>query len=441
MRLLIRYLRLEFVAVVFGFPAWTLAHDIPNARIERSTQLVLTPGRLIVEYEVVLAELTLAQDLRQLDAEPFVGDRPALFRRYALVAGPLNARGFLIHVDDREVDLRVIDFTIVVEDHPRIRFRFEATVPAQGRLALIDTNYASASGATRLALAVDPGMIVTGDRPPARVESIPWRSPWELSDQEENQTKRLRIDYRPRLAVESPPPGPATTAQSAVPPPARGAGLTRLLDQRSWTGAIGWWLTAFVLGMVHAIQPGHGKTLVAAASLDETGGMTRGVALGLVTAGCHLIGVVAVAGCLWVFETNRFGTIHLAIARTSGTLIAAVGLYRVGRHLAGFTAGHAHPAALAPGIWSLGLAAGFVPCWDAVALVVLASSIGQLGWGLILLVAFSLGLAMVLISVGWAAGRLRRTIAGRAWSSPSQRWLGFGSGVVLAAIGIGLLTS
>ena len=50
------------------------------------------------------------------------------------------------------------------------------------------------------------------------------------------------------------------------------------------------------------------------------------------------------------------------------------------------------------------MAGGLVPCWDAVALIVLAEAMGRLGLGVILLVAFSLGMAAVLVAVGWAAG-------------------------------------
>ena len=192
--------------------------------------------------------------------------------------------------------------------------------------------------------------------------------------------------------------------------------------------------------MVHALQPGHGKTLVVAASLGTAG---RGVRLGLFTAGCHLIGVVAVAAALWVFETERYGSIHAAIARTAGFAIAAVGMFRVGRHLAGIKSPHDHGgfAAGNGSIWGLGAAGGFVPCWDAVALVVVAHSVGRLGWGLALLVAFSLGLAAVLVAVGWLAGRLRAVVARRPSGRDPARWFGLASGLILAGIGLGLLAT
>lgn len=48
----------------------------------------------------------------------------------------------------------------------------------------------------------------------------------------------------------------------------------------------------------------------------------------------------------------------------------------------------------------MGLGGGLVPCWDAVLLLVAAAAIGRLDWALPLLVAFSLGLATVLVLLG-----------------------------------------
>ncbi len=418
-----------------------LAHDIPNARIDRSTQVSLGKNQIQVSYEVALAELTLAQDLRQLDETPFVGDRAALFDHYAGLVGPLNARGFLITVDGTEIELRSVEFAIHVEDHLRIAFEFAATIPTQGHLRLTDTNYASSEGSTRLGLRVAPALVVAGDLPPTEVSSVPWRPVWEMTDQQERQSKQLDIAYRPRDVVADRIPVSLATPISLPLPQSPAVGLTRLLDRPAGIGAVGWLISAFVLGAVHAIQPGHGKTLVAAATLDGSRGAARGVALGLITASCHLISVAAIAALLWWVESKQVTAIHLTIARASGCLIAAVGAFRAGRALAGIKQPHDHGGTgrRNASVWTLGLAGGFVPCWDAVALVVLASSIGQLSWGLTLLVAFSLGLAAVLVGVGLVAAQIRSGIERAQLSGDIQRWLGLGSSLILLVIGLRLL--
>ena len=52
------------------------------------------------------------------------------------------------------------------------------------------------------------------------------------------------------------------------------------------------------------------------------------------------------------------------------------------------------------GLLSLGISGGIVPCVDALIGLLFAISLGKLAWGLIILCAFSLGLAAVLVAIG-----------------------------------------
>ncbi len=92
----------------------------------------------------------------------------------------------------------------------------------------------------------------------------------------------------------------------------------------------------------------------------------------------------------------------------------------------------------------LGIAGGLVPCWDAVLLVVLSAVTGRLGLGIVLLMAFGTGMAVVLVAVGIAAARLRSLFLARndLAGGVVGRWerrLGIASGVTLGAIGVYLL--
>ena len=140
------------------------AHDIPNQRVDRSIQVTLSPGRLEIDYEVSLTELTLTQDLRSL-----VGPRPGAERSewlalYGEVTGPLNAKGFLVSVDGAPVALASAGYRLVVEEHPRYTFHLEAQIPAAGRLAIRDTNFVSSEGTSRLAIRGRDGVVIEGDR-------------------------------------------------------------------------------------------------------------------------------------------------------------------------------------------------------------------------------------------------------------------------------------
>src|SRR4051812_13992472 len=102
----------------------TSGHDIPNARVDRSIQVTVRPGRVAIVYEVSLAELTLTQELRSLIGSLPGADRRDWFAAYGRETGPLNARGLLVWSGEEPLDLRSDGFDLVVEEHPRFFFRY-----------------------------------------------------------------------------------------------------------------------------------------------------------------------------------------------------------------------------------------------------------------------------------------------------------------------------
>src|SRR5664279_3764695 len=203
---------------------------------------------------------------------------------------------------------------------------------------------------------------------------------------------------------------------------AQGESLSRLLHQ----GEIGWsamllaMLAAFAFGAVHALSPGHGKTLVAAYLVGSRGTARHAVFLGLMVTFTHTISVFALG--LVTLYLSRFvlpETITPVLGAVSGITIVWVGatlLYRrtVGRHMAPPPPGVAHhhddgrahthvPEEVSVGgLIALGASGGLVPCPSALVLLLTSVSLGRVALGLTLLVAFSAGLAVVLSAVGLA---------------------------------------
>ncbi len=424
------------------------AHDIPNARVDRSIQVTLGRARLAIDYEVSLAELTLTQELRSLIGALPGADRRDWFGRYGEVTGPLNAKGLLVTVDGLPLALRPRGFDLAIEEHPRYTFHFETDPPPRGRLVIQDTNFASSEGTSRLALRGREGVVIRGDDLPTDVDQIEARPVWQLSDPEERRTKELGVAYETAMRPTEPsaPPPRLAARRTTAPPPSAGVAdrISRLLDGRSGLPRVALWLVAFGLGAAHAVQPGHGKTLVAATVLGERGSWLRGATLAVVTTLTHTAIVLLIAGGLWWTGSTRYGAIHSSLARVAGFAIAALGLWRLGRHLAGYGEHDEtiEPQARPPrSSIGLGVAGGLVPCWDAIGLIVLANAVGRLALGVLLLLAFSLGMAVVLIAVGWAAARLRRLVETRDRNAPWERALGTLSGLLLAAIGLFVLAS
>jgi nickel/cobalt exporter len=417
------------------------AHDIPNAQVDRSIQATVRPGRLSIAYEIGLSELTLTQDLRALIGTLPGADRREWFDQYGRIGGPLNAKGLLVSVDGRPLVLRSGGFELSIENHMRYTFQFETDLPPRGRLAIQDTNYATGEGMSRLAVQGMSGVVIRGDDLPHDVTKIPNRPVWQLTDAEERRTRQLEVHFEPgggktgeaptRPAIEA--RGPSRSA-----PPAEG--LSRLLDRSSVSG-LGLWLIALTLGAAHAIQPGHGKSLVAAASVGERGDWQRGIVLALAITLAHMGGVLAVATALWVTRSSRYPDINFGLAHAAGFVIAAIGLWRLGRHLGGYGEHDEIREARAADprtrdLIGLGLAGGLVPCWDAVVLILLAEAVGRLALGLALLTAFSLGMACVLVAVGVMAAHLQNLIQRGDSEGVWVRRLGLASASAITVIGL-----
>ena len=188
-------------------------------------------------------------------------------------------------------------------------------------------------------------------------------------------------------------------------------------------------LAAFGWGALHALSPGHGKAMVAAYLVGTRGSTRDALLLGATvtvthTAGVIALGVVALGLSAWILPEQLYPWLTLL----SGALVVGVGVSVLRGRLRGLghrhphghdhthgphdQAHHAHEPAPRPSrrsLLALGASAGIIPCPSA--LVVLLGAVAQhrIGLGLVLIVAFSAGLAATLSALGTAvvhAGRL-----------------------------------
>jgi nickel/cobalt exporter len=172
-------------------------------------------------------------------------------------------------------------------------------------------------------------------------------------------------------------------------------------------------LAAFGWGAVHALSPGHGKAMVAAYLVGTRGTARHAAALGATvtvthTAGVLLLGVVALSLSAFVLPEDLYPWLSLA----SGLLVVGVGAAVLRKRAQRRRHAHHHhhhqhePEDLsARGILAMGASAGLIPCPSA--LVVLLGAVAQheLALGLVMIVAFSLGLAATLTVLGIAVVR------------------------------------
>ena len=97
---------------------------------------------------------------------------------------------------------------------------------------------------------------------------------------------------------------------------------------------------------------------------------------------------------------------------------------------------------------ALGASGGLVPCESALVLLLGAIALGRVGLGLLLLLSFSLGLAIVLMAIGMAVLYAKNLIpeSKRTSTHPFFRWAAIASpavvlivGIVMTAVSLGLI--
>ncbi len=208
-------------------------------------------------------------------------------------------------------------------------------------------------------------------------------------------------------------------------------------------------LVAFVLGAIHALGPGHGKSLMAAYLVGTSGRLWDVFVLGLTITISHVFSVVVLGlVALWLEDFFLTGSVSRYFSLGSGILILLIGVYllisrwRAYRRVGGESAsngnietilpGHshspvegnttAHTHSHVPGhshepghshahhhfnrrlsLWQnivLGISGGIVPCPKALVILLLAISLQKIVLGLAIISVFSLGLAVVLIALG-----------------------------------------
>ena len=251
-------------------------------------------------------------------------------------------------------------------------------------------------------------------------------------------------------------------AEESQKSPAAGFGPASILEglikkqESSFTFIMGALFLAALLGALHALSPGHGKTIVAAYLVGSQGKAYHAIALGGIVTLVHT-GSVFVLGILTLTASRYFlaADVFPVLELVSGLLIFALGIgllyprlklwfqdmrqkrkvkkvdessgtdslggerrLQIDQLIEEIGPAHSHdPSDLGsiprgPSVGSplenirwrnlipLAISGGLVPCPDAIAILLVAAAINRIAFGLSLIVSFSFGLAIILIAIG-----------------------------------------
>jgi ABC-type nickel/cobalt efflux system permease component RcnA len=171
-------------------------------------------------------------------------------------------------------------------------------------------------------------------------------------------------------------------------------------------------LAAFGWGALHALSPGHGKAMVAAYLVGTRGTTRDAVALGATVTITHTIGVfalgfVTLALSAYVLPQDLYQWLNLVSALLVLSVGAAV-LRKRTHHHHHHDGHHHHDHVTKKSILAMGASAGIIPCPSALVVLLGAIAQHQIGLGLVLITAFSMGLAATLTGLGVLVVRAAR---------------------------------
>ncbi len=454
-------LYLSALIFVLGlFPGAADSHPLGNFTVNHFSRLKINDGKVRVTYLIDMAEIPAFQELRNADTDGNGTTSETELNVYMGRVADSYANGLLLNVDGKPEHLTVQSGKIAALPGAgglrTLRLEYELIGPPQDaepgmshRLQYQDSNQRDRIGWREIVVA--PGQNVTVFDSSAFSNSV---------------SNDLR-SYPPDM-LASPLDEDRAGLSWAVGPAPAGAVLLRTRTGRSTVAsrdrfaeliavhkltpgiALLGLLLAAILGAAHALSPGHGKTVVGAYLVGSRGTPRHAAFLGLTvtithTAGVFALGLATLFASRYILPERLFPVLSLI----SGALVAVIGFSLFAHRLsAAWAARHGHSRAddpfahthgeqdqgldahshshgggpshshLPPGasgdaiswrnLLALGISGGILPCPSALVVLLSAVALHRVGYGLLLVLAFSAGLAATLTGIGLAfvyAGR------------------------------------
>jgi ABC-type nickel/cobalt efflux system permease component RcnA len=235
--------------------------------------------------------------------------------------------------------------------------------------------------------------------------------------------------------------GVAPSLGDAPAEPSRG-GFEALVGRDGGAGVIALTLVlALFWGAAHALTPGHGKAIVAAYLVGSRGRARHALALGGIVTVTHTIGVFALGlVTLALSELIVPERLYPWLNLVSALLVVSVGITVLRARLHSrrhhHHHHHDHDHDHRRGLLAVGISGGLLPCPSALVVLLAAISLHRVGFGLLLIVAFSLGLASVITGIGLVAVTAKRAFARLSLEGALVRALPAVSAGAIVALGL-----
>jgi nickel/cobalt transporter (NicO) family protein len=454
---------LALAAVALLAPLSAKAHPLGNFTINQYSRIQPSGDRLYVLYALDLAEIPTFQAKPRVAAE---GEAAYTSRLVRSIGRHLD-----LTVDGRRAALTPIRHVLAFPPGQaglrttRLEVVFRGPrLDGESTIGYRDANYPGRIGWKEITVQPSSGARVSSSSAPSKSISA------ELLEYPKNLLQSPLDVGSARLAVE---PGSASGAppvllprnvleqRVGVRPVADGGFASLIARDRLTPGFVALSiLIAMFWGAAHALSPGHGKSIVAAYLVGSRGTPRHAVFLGMTVTVTHTIGVFALG--LVTLSLSAFivpDQLYPWLNLVSALLIVGVGVsvlrWRVrelrGRrppdhhHHHGHSHDHGHhhhddqDRALSPRrLLGIGVSGGIVPCPTALVVLLAAISLHRVGYGLVLILAFSAGLAAAMTVIGLVAVTAKRTFERVDFNRGAIRLLPAFSAVVVLGLGLAM---
>jgi nickel/cobalt exporter len=404
-------------------PAAAHAHPLGNFTVNRFARVEVAGHRLYVRYVLDLAEIP-AYQARQRGIDP-----AAYARRLAA--------GLHVTLGGRPVSLVPVSHALAfprgVGGLHTLRLQVILRGPAVDgavRLAVRDSNYAGRIGWKE---------VVVGARTHSASHELR-AYPKSLLESPLDVTSASTTV----APTHDPPPTLLTGGALQAPDRVADSGFTRLIahGRLSPLVTLASLAAALFWGAAHALSPGHGKTIVSAYLVGKRGTPRDAALLGLVVTVTHTIGVfalglVTLALSRWIVPDRLYPWLNLI----AGIAVVAVGLAVLRSRFADWRheRAHRHDHDLSRrGLLAVGISGGILPCPSALVVLLAAISLHRVAFGLVLILAFSAGLALSITGVGLLAVLAKRAFAHASFDGLLIRALPAVSALVILVAGVAM---
>ncbi len=481
--------------ICFLFVPDVFAHPLGNFTVNHYAGLHVSRDVIVIDYVMDMAEIPAFQEIALFDANGNgQADTAEAAGYHTDKCMSLQPKLHLL-LDNQAVPLSLasssVEFPAGVGGLPTLRLtcEFQAAMDATKPLTLSFRNNAFSGRLGWQEVVVIPdGVTLQGEfsstSPSERLTNYP-------QDLLSSPLEQRSVEFEIAVAALPAQSGPSVSVpQASSSLASRDDAFTRLIlldaSQITLPALFLALAVAFIWGAIHALTPGHGKTIVGAYLVGSRGTMKHAVYLGLTTTITHTLGVFAL-GLVTLFAAQYIvpETLYPWMSLLSGLFVVGIGvnlfasrfrssglrLPKIGtsfarsghshslvfQHPHGEGTGHRHKHVLntpasrehlhihqhaqsaqphvhrhhdhghahaehshmppgadgSPVTWrsllALGISGGLIPCPSALVVLLGAIALNKIGFGLILVLAFSLGLAGALTAIGMLfiyAGRL-----------------------------------